>query len=115
MYPRVLDTLRLPIILSQLATAFRVTLLWRRSLEQHLSAFMQCVSGTASLSLFGLSPECERDWIVVGDEGNSVIAIQHPESQQIDSTEKDMVNNPLFSCVGIVGDLSKSIIRNVFI
>ena len=69
----------------------------------------------ATLLLFGLGTEFERDWIVVGDEGNSKIAIQHPESQRIDSTEKDMVDNPFFSCVGIVGDLSKSIIRNVFI
>ena len=88
---------------------------WRSSLGQHLSAFIQCVSGTASLSLLGLSPESERDWIVVGNEGNSVIAIQHHESHGIYSTKENMVDNPFFSCVWIVGDRSKSIICNDFI
>ena len=51
----------------------------------------------ATLLLFGLSTEFERDWIVVGDEGNSKIAIQHPESHGIYSTKENMVDNPLFS------------------
>ena len=69
----------------------------------------------ATLLLFGLGTEFERDWIVVGDEGNSKIAIQHPESHGIYSTKENMVDNPFFSCVWIVGDRSKSIICNDFI